>query len=74
VYNANKVKYLTEQETRLKKDYHDLKFLEAHMLDAAYEIERLIRQEQEPRRLDDILAKVQARQTQVAVDIGRNGR
>jgi hypothetical protein len=44
------------------------------MLDAAYEIERLIRQEQEPRRLDDILAKVQARQTQVAVDIGRNGR
>ena len=73
-YAKLKVKYLTEQETRLKKDYHDLKFIEAHSLDAAYEIERQIMKELGPRSLDDMIARVQASMTQEAVDIGRNGR
>lgn len=74
VYNANKVKQLTEQEDRLRKEYHDLKFIESHSTKAQYELERLIRQEQGPRSLDDILAKAQAQMSQSGVDFGRGGR
>lgn len=74
LYNADKVKQLTAQEDSLRKEYHDLKFIESYSTKAQYELERLIMQEQGPRSLDDILAKVQARQTQGGVDFGRNGR
>lgn len=73
-YAKLKVEKLTAQETQLRKDYHDLKFIESHNAEAMYALERLIRQTEGPRRLDDILAKVQSVQSKEGVDFGRSGR
>ena len=38
-FAEKKISGLTEQEKRLKKDYHDLKFIEKHIRDTEYRIE-----------------------------------
>lgn len=38
-FAKKKISDLTEQEKRLKKDYHDLKFIEKHICDTEYRIE-----------------------------------
>ncbi len=60
-FAQRKIKNLTEQEERLKKDYRQLKYVESQKAKMEYEIERYIRSGQS---LDDILKAAQSRATQ----------
>ena len=57
-YGRLKVSKLQEQEERLKKEYRELKHIEAHKTKMEYEIERYIRSGQS---LDDLLKDAQSR-------------
>lgn len=57
-YGKLKVAKLQEQEERLKKEYRELKHIEAHKAKMEYEIERYIRSGQS---LDDLLANAKSR-------------
>ena len=60
-YGRLKVEKLREQEERLKKEYRELKHIEAHKAKMEYEIERYIRS---GKGLDDLLANAKSRSTQ----------
>lgn len=60
-YGRLKVEKLREQEERLKKEYRELKHVEAHKAKMEYEIERYIRS---GKSLDDLLASAKSRATQ----------
>lgn len=60
-FAKRKIRNLTEQEERLKKDYRQLKYIENKQKEMEYAIERYIRSGQS---LDDILAAAQKRATQ----------
>ena len=57
-FAKRKIKNLTEQEERLKKDYRQLKYIENKQNELQYAIERYIRS---GRNLDDILKDAQSR-------------
>lgn len=54
-FAERKVKNLTEQEQRLKKDYHDLKFIESHSEHLAESIEYYVYRNQDTHSLDDLI-------------------
>ena len=55
-FAEKKINDLTEQEKHLKKDYHDLKFIEKHIHDMEYRIEQEIYQQSKTRSLDDLIS------------------
>lgn len=55
-FAERKVKYLTEQEQRLKKDYHDLKFIDSHSEHLAESIEYYVYRNQATHSLDDLIS------------------
>lgn len=55
-FAEKKISDLTEQEKRLKKDYHDLKFIEKHIRDTEYRIEQEIYHQSKTRSLDDLIS------------------
>ncbi len=65
-YAEKKVKDLAEQEQRLKKDYHDLKFIENHSEHLEDSIRRYIQQEQKTSSLDELIAKAKSAETRSA--------
>lgn len=75
-FAERKVKNLTEQEQRLKKDYHDLKFIDSHSEHLAESIEYYVYRNQETHSLDDLISnatsKTKSAETRSARDyIGR---
>lgn len=54
-FAERKVKNLTEQEQRLKKDYHDLKFIDSHSEHLAESIEYYVYRNQATHSLDDLI-------------------
>ena len=55
-FAERKVKYLIEQEQRLKKDYHDLKFIDSHSEHLAESIEYYVYQNRATHSLDDLIS------------------
>ena len=55
-FAEKKISDLTEQEKRLKKDYHNLKFIEKHIRDTEYRIEQEIYRQSKTRSLDDLIS------------------
>lgn len=55
-FAEKKISDLTEQEKRLKKDYHGLKLIEKHIRDAEYRIEQEIYRQSKTRSLDDLIS------------------
>lgn len=60
-FAKRKIRNLTEQEERLKKEYRQLKYIENKQKEMEYAIERYIRS---GRSLDDLLANAKSRTTQ----------
>ena len=56
-FAERKVKNLTEQEQRLKKDYHDLKFIESHSEYMAESIEYYVYHNNDTHSLDDLIGR-----------------
>lgn len=54
-FAERKINDLTEREKRLKKDYYELKFIEKHINDTEYTIEREIYRLSQTRSLDDLI-------------------
>lgn len=61
-FAEKKVKYLTEQEQRLKKDYHDLKFIDSHSEHLAESIEYYVYRNQATHSLDDLINRANSTQ------------
>ena len=60
-FAERKVKNLTEQEQRLKKDYHDLKFIDSHSEHLAESIEYYVCHNQATHSLDDLIARAETK-------------
>lgn len=58
-FAEKKVKDLTEQEQRLKKDYHDLKFIERHQYEMLGDIEYYVYRGKSTNSLDDLINHAQ---------------
>lgn len=61
-FAEKKVKDLDEQVKSLKKDYHDLKFIESNSAKIRYELERMIFANEGTHGLDDIINSAKPRQ------------
>lgn len=63
-FAKKKVKDLEEQIPKLKKDYHDLKFIESYMAEEQAKMELYIYRNADTHSLDDILGRIEAARPQ----------
>lgn len=64
-FAEKKISDLTEREKRLKKGYHDLKFIEKHIRDTEYRIEQEIYRQSKTRSLDDLISHANKSQRKI---------
>lgn len=71
-YAKKKVNQLQEHEKRLKKDYHDLKFIESHNSDIQNRIEYYTYRNQDSHSLNDLISRAQPEKTDRQTDYDKN--
>lgn len=63
LFAEKKVKDLDEQIKKLKKDYHDLKYIDAHYCECRYDVEKYTYQNADSHSLEDLVNHANAQKT-----------